>query len=120
MSAVKDKITLKIQRFDPATDKAPYFQEYTIPYTQGTTVMSAIRYIYENLDHSLAFYISCRIGKCAGCHVKVNGKTRLACTTVIDDDVTLEPKAGKVIRDLVVEQPPRGEKEGHEEVKLED
>ncbi|MCL5075212.1 MAG: 2Fe-2S iron-sulfur cluster-binding protein [Chloroflexi bacterium] len=95
-----------VQRFDPSADKEPYYQEYEIPYSKGTTVLSALRYIYENLDRSLAFYSSCRIGKCAGCHIKVDGRTRLACTAVIEDDVTLEPKKGTVIRDLVVETLP--------------
>lgn len=108
MNGEKKTLRVRVQRFDPATDKEPYYQEYEVPYSKGTTVMSALRYIYENLDHSLAFYASCRIGKCAGCHVKVNGRTRMACTTVIEDDVTLEPKQGKIIRDLVVEALPKG------------
>ncbi|MGI9861479.1 2Fe-2S iron-sulfur cluster-binding protein [Moorella naiadis] len=116
MSEAIETIKIKVQRFDPAVDKEPNYQEYTVPYAKGTTVMSALRYIYENLDHSLAYYASCRIGKCAGCHVRVNGNTKLACTTIIEGNVTIEPKKGKVIRDLVVETPPRGEKEGHEEV----
>lgn len=100
-----NNITVTVKRYDPAKDKEPYYQDYKVPIEKGATVLSVLRYIYENLDHSLAFYYSCRIGKCAGCHVSVNGKTRLACNAIVDDDVTVEPQAGyKVLRDLVVDK----------------
>ena len=67
--------------------------------------MSVLRELYETQDHSLAFYYSCRIGKCAGCQVKVNGKVRLACIEVVTGDIVLEPQPGyKVIRDLYVDK----------------
>ncbi|MGI6552612.1 MAG: 2Fe-2S iron-sulfur cluster-binding protein [Bacillota bacterium] len=98
-------VNIKVKRYDPSKDKEPYYQTYEVPIEKGATVLSALRYIYENLDHSLVFYYSCRIGKCVGCHVSVDGKTRLACNTIVDKDVTLEPQAGyKVVRDLVVDK----------------
>ena len=97
-------IKIEVKRYDPTTDEGSYYQTYEVPIEKGSTVLSVLRYIYENLDHSLAFYYSCRIGKCAGCHVSVNGKTRLACTAVVDKDITLEPQTGyRVVRDLVVD-----------------
>ena len=97
---------VSVFRFHPGVDKAPRYQTYKVPFEEGRSVLGVLKYIYENQDSSLAFYNSCRIGKCTGCHVKVNGKTRLACTTVVEEeDLLLEPMPGyRVVRDLVVDR----------------
>ena len=70
------------------------------------SVFSLLDYIYENYDRSLAYYKSCRIGKCTGCLVKVDGKSKLACTTLAKNGMKIGPARGhKVIRDLVIEFP---------------
>lgn len=98
-------VKIKVKRYDPSGAKEPYYQTYEVPIEKGATVLSVLRYIYEKIDHSLVFYYSCRIGKCAGCQVSVDGKTKLACNTIVDSDVTLEPQKGyKVVRDLVVDK----------------
>jgi succinate dehydrogenase/fumarate reductase-like Fe-S protein len=72
---------------------------YEVPYTERMTVLNACNYIYENYGRSLSFYYSCRIGKCLGCLMDVDGKTRLACTTM-----KIGPaKRGKVVKDLFVD-----------------
>lgn len=79
--------------------------EYEIPYQDRMTVMSACDYIQNNIDRSLAYYKSCRIGKCTGCIMEVNDKNLLACTTLIEDNMKIGPARGKtVIRDLLVDQ----------------
>ena len=57
------------------------YKEYEIPYEDRITVLRALNYIKENLDRSFAYYKSCRIGKCTGCLVEVNGKNKLSCVT---------------------------------------
>ncbi len=80
------------------------YKEYEIPYQDRMTVMSVCDYIQKNIDRSLAYYKSCRIGKCTGCIMEVNGKNTLACTTLIKDNTKIGPARGKkVIRDLLVE-----------------
>ncbi len=82
------------------------YKDYEIPYIERMTVMNLLDYIHENYDRSLAYYKSCRIGKCTGCLVEVNGKNKLACTTLAKDDMKIGPAKGHiVIRDLVVEFP---------------
>lgn len=98
-------VTVRIGRFDPSISQEAMFQQFDVPVKKGATVLSVLRYIYENLDRSLAFYSSCRIGRCAGCHVIVNGKTCLACTTPVDGDLVLEPLHNfPVIKDLAVDR----------------
>ena len=67
-------------------------------------IYNALEYIHSYLDPGLAFYTSCRIGKCMGCTMMINGKRRLACTSLVEGDITLEPDAHyPVVRDLIVD-----------------
>ena len=101
---VKEKIKVKIQRFNPAKDKQPYYKEYNISFEQGLTVLMALNHIYENVDTSLAYYYSCRTGKCAGCTLFVNGKAVQSCVAPVEGDIVVEPARGfEVIKDLVVD-----------------
>ncbi|MGE5576917.1 MAG: 2Fe-2S iron-sulfur cluster-binding protein [Syntrophothermus sp.] len=58
-------------------------QAFQIPFAEGDTVLTALLYIYENLDSTLAFRHGCRAGRCGLCAVEVNGKPRLACKTPV-------------------------------------
>ncbi len=82
------------------------YKKYKVPYKERMTILNVLDYIHENDDRSLAYYKSCRIGLCTGCVVEVNGKNKLACTTLAKDDIKIGPAKGrKVIRDLVIEFP---------------
>ena len=78
---------------------------YTVPDAAGFNVLYALRYVYENLDASVAYPVClCRIGKCGACALRVNGKPALACKTMVrpGDDLLLEPLTDRnTIRDLV-------------------
>lgn len=96
---------VKVYRFDPDMDKEPTYQTYTVPYEMGLSVLNVLQYIYDNIDSSLSFYYSCRIGKCNGCLMIVNGKPTRVCTTPPQPLMTIEPLKGfKVLKDLVVDQ----------------
>lgn len=100
----KDKLTFKVYRFDPSSDKKARYDEYTIPYTDGMKVLDALIYVYEELDHTLSFRHSCRIENCQVCQVKVDGKTVLACTQRANDGMVVEPISRySHVRDLVVD-----------------
>lgn len=91
------------------------YDEYDVPVQAGTTVMDILDYIYDNLDSSLAYYrhSRCNQGICGRCAVKVDGKTVLACTAVVDyekNNITLDPAGNNIIRDLVVLSKAIGEK----------
>ena len=86
------------------TGEGGRFQEYSIPRQDRMTILNVLDHIHERCDRSLAYYKSCRIGKCLGCLVEVDGKTRLACTTLAEDGMRIGPARGyRIIRDLVVE-----------------
>jgi succinate dehydrogenase/fumarate reductase-like Fe-S protein len=100
-----DKITVNVRRFDPEHDAAGHVEAYGLPgdVTDGMTIVTALSYIQEYLDPTLAFYYSCELGRCRGCLMDVNGRATFACTAPVEDGVVIEPLAHlPVIRDLVV------------------
>jgi len=105
MAEETKKVKVKILRSKPWTKEEPKHQVFEVPLEGKTSVLNVLTYISENLDPTLAFYNSCRIGKCMGCQVVVNGKAKMACTTPVNDDITVEPlRNHKVIKDLVVDR----------------
>ncbi len=98
---------LKIFRFNPDVDAIPYYTTYTLPWTEGLTLLAAIRKIYLTLDPSLGFRnYYCGRGLCGGCRLTVDGAVKRACHVVLasDREYLVEPlKNYPVIRDLVVD-----------------
>jgi succinate dehydrogenase/fumarate reductase iron-sulfur protein len=74
------------------------------------TVLDLLREIQRAHDPSLAFRYSCRVAMCGTCGMRVDGRSTLACRTVVpaaQDEVDLSPLAGlPVVRDLVVDMRP--------------
>jgi succinate dehydrogenase/fumarate reductase-like Fe-S protein len=98
-------INVKVLRSKPWTEEKSTFVTYQVPIEGKASVLNVLTYITENVDPTLGFYCSCRIGKCLGCSVVVNGEVKLACTTLVVSDITVEPlKKSKVIKDLVTEK----------------
>lgn len=106
-----EKVVLKVFRLNPAKEATPSYRSYEVPYKKGVTVLDALLYVKEKLDHTLALRYSCRMGLCGSCGMVVNGKPRLACHTQIhelkSEVVVVEPLRNlPIIRDLVVDLSP--------------
>jgi succinate dehydrogenase/fumarate reductase-like Fe-S protein len=84
-------------------------QSYEVPESNTTVnIKQVLDYIYERLDHTLAYYrhSACCQGICGRCVVKVNGKSVLACTAKVEPGtktLLLEPAGKNLVRDLVIE-----------------
>jgi succinate dehydrogenase/fumarate reductase iron-sulfur protein len=105
MDEEKKSVSMTILRSKPGKTDEPAPETYQVPIEGKTSVLNALDYIFENLDPSLGYYSSCRIGKCMGCQVVVDGKVCFACTTLIRGDIKVEPlKNFKVIKDLVLDR----------------
>jgi len=107
---VEKMVEFNIHRFDPQ-GKRHYVSKYKVPIRKGTTILEALQYIKDNLDETLTFRHSCRMGICGSCGVNINGKPMLACyTQVLDlgiDSLVLEPLSNlPIIKDLVVDIQP--------------
>ncbi|MGI9255569.1 MAG: succinate dehydrogenase/fumarate reductase iron-sulfur subunit [Salinispira sp.] len=106
------KITLKIQRFNPAKDQKPFFMEYGVTVKPTDRILDAIIDIKRNQDGSLAFRRSCAHGVCGSDAMIINNKEALACKTLVQDAaaddgdvITLQPLNHQEIqRDLMVDQ----------------
>ncbi len=49
------QITLKIQRYNPDTDEAPYYQEYTVEVDPNARLLDALMDVKRFQDGSLGF-----------------------------------------------------------------
>ena len=91
-------------------DKEPRYQTYQVPSEKGMSAMTALDYIYQNLDSTLSYYdhAGCDLGICARCTGIINGKPSLFCQIVLEDEGTLEPVSkSKVLKDLVTKKEKR-------------
>ena len=107
---IEKVVEFRIHRYDPQS-KRRYISTYKVPIRKGTTLLDAFNYIKDNLDETLTFRHSCRMGICGSCGVNVNGKPMLACyTQVLDlgaDSLEVAPLSNMpVIKDLVVDIEP--------------
>ena len=97
---------VKVYRFDPESEQEAYYQDYEVPIKKEdrNTALDVLNYIYNNLDTSISFFnhSACNHGICGRCAMKINGKIKLACTYLVEEDeFTIEPKKINVIKDLV-------------------
>jgi len=103
-----DTVTLQVTRYRPEIDAEPVFQEYEVPRRKDWVILDALNYIKDNLDGTLTFRWSCRMGICGSCGMTVNGEPKLTCATFLVDcapgPIRVEPLANfPIVRDLVIE-----------------
>jgi len=99
-------VNFHVTRYSPERDRRPYVQTFVVPVRPGMTVLDGLHYIKENLDASLAWRYSCRMGICGSCGMLLNGRPTLACNTQILHIATTDLAVGPlpnfaIIRDLV-------------------
>lgn len=98
-----DTLTIQVSRCSPGEKATPRYTTYEIPEATGMSVMDVLRYIQGDIDPTLAFDCSCRIGICKACALRVNGEVVMACSTAAKDGMKIDPVNTKGIkRDLVV------------------
>ena len=104
----EEELALRIQRFDPSMEQRPHFERYSVPLKHGMTVLDALIYAKDRLDHGIALRFSCRMASCGSCGMKIDGRPRLACETQVSDlrssTITVQPMDNfPIVRDLVVD-----------------
>jgi succinate dehydrogenase / fumarate reductase iron-sulfur subunit len=116
-------VTLRIRRYNPETDAAPHWEDYTVPAHPTDRILDALHKVKWELDGTLTFRRSCAHGICGSDAMRINGRNRLACKTLVKDldaftqlgDGTLGPgkpimvepiKGLAVLKDLVVDMEP--------------
>lgn len=107
-------LTVEITRFDQRTpDKGQYVQRFEVEAEPTERVLDVLLWIKNQRDATLSFRYSCAHGVCGSDAMRINGKERLACKTLVRDIVpegavpliAVEPlRHMPVKRDLVVDQ----------------
>jgi succinate dehydrogenase / fumarate reductase iron-sulfur subunit len=104
------KVQLKIRRFNPETDKKPWWGKYEVEVEPSDRVLDALHYVKWYQDGTLTLRRSCAHGVCGSDAMRINGRNRLACKVLIKEagrKITVEPILGlPVIKDLVVDMEP--------------
>lgn len=103
-----DTIMMQVARYRPEQESAATFDEYEVPCPREWVVLDGLNYIKDQLDGTLSYRWSCRMGICGSCGMNVNGEPKLTCATFLTDyddgPVRVEPLPNfPIIRDLVVE-----------------
>lgn len=103
--AFMDRPQVAIFRYDPSRDQEPRYDHFEVPLEKGMVILDVLKFVYENVDGSLAFEHGCRYGRCGLCAVKINGKPQLACQTLAEPTMIIEPLDNfPIVRDLVVDR----------------
>jgi len=105
-------IQLIVSRFDPEVDEEARWESFDVEVFSTDRVLDALHKIKWEQDGSLTFRRSCAHGICGSDAMRINGRNRLACKTLIKDlDITkaiyVEAIKGLPLeKDLIVDMEP--------------
>ena len=97
-------VTLIIRRFDPEKDAEPYWKDFDVELYPTDRVLDALHKIKWEQDGSLTFRRSCAHGICGSDAMRINGRNRLACKTLIKDLDITQPIYVEAIKGLPLEK----------------
>jgi fumarate reductase iron-sulfur subunit len=98
---------MRVTRYTPG-DSAPTAADYDVPLRKDWSVLDGLNFVKDNLDSTLSYRWSCRMGICGSCGMNVQGTPKLTCGTFLSDyapgPVRVEPLTNfPIVRDLVVD-----------------
>ncbi|GGX67519.1 succinate dehydrogenase iron-sulfur subunit [Streptomyces minutiscleroticus] len=105
-------VTFRVRRFNPEVAAEATWEDFQLEIDPKERVLDGLHKIKWDLDGTLTFRRSCAHGICGSDAMRINGKNRLACKTLIKDinpekPITVEPIKGlTVLKDLVVDMEP--------------
>ncbi|MDR3082151.1 MAG: succinate dehydrogenase iron-sulfur subunit [Streptomyces sp.] len=105
-------VTFRVRRFNPEVSAESTWEDFQLEIDPKERVLDGLHPIKWDLDGTLTFRRSCAHGICGSDAMRINGKNRLACKTLIKDinpakPITIEPIKGlTVLKDLVVDMEP--------------
>jgi len=103
------QVTLKILRYNPEKDAQPHYERYSLDAEPTDRILDVLEKIKAYQDGTLTFRRSCAHGICGSCAMRINGRNRLACKTLLQTldtskEITVEPVLGLPrVKDLVVD-----------------
>ncbi|MCE2543130.1 MAG: succinate dehydrogenase iron-sulfur subunit [Acidobacteria bacterium] len=97
-----ETLRLEVSRYRPEEDSEPTLQSYDV-------LLDALNHVKNEIDGSLTFRWSCRMGVCGSCGMMANGEPKLTCAVPLTDydpaqPIRIEPlQFFPVVRDLVID-----------------
>jgi succinate dehydrogenase / fumarate reductase iron-sulfur subunit len=98
------KVTLVIRRYIPEMHDEPYWEDFDVDMFPTDRVLDALHQIKWDQDGSLSFRRSCAHGICGSDAMRINGRNRLACKTLIKDLDISKPIYVEAIKGLPLEK----------------
>jgi len=103
-----ETMNLEIFRYRPEKESEPTFQTFNVPFHDDWVVLDAINHIKDEIDGTLSYRWSCRMGVCGSCGMMINNVPKLSCAAFLKDyypdKIRIEPLTGfPVERDLIFE-----------------
>ena len=105
-------IVLKVRRYLPESSEESYWDEWRLTMYGTDRVLDALHKVKWDHDGTLSFRRSCAHGVCGSDAMRINGRNRLACKTLLKDldlskPILVEPIKGlPVEKDLIVDMDP--------------
>ena len=96
--------TLSIRRFNPDLDDEPHWQDFDVEMHASDRLLDALHKIKWEQDGSLSFRRSCAHGVCGSDAMRINGRNRLACKTLLKDLDISKPIYIEAIKGLPLEK----------------
>ncbi len=111
------QVQLRIRRYNPEKDRAPWWGDYTLDNVDPSdSVLDVLHKVKWEIDGTLTLRRSCAHGVCGSDAMRINGANALACKNLVsrlstDNNETatiqIEPIIGmKVLKDLIVDMEP--------------
>ncbi|UCR90401.1 succinate dehydrogenase iron-sulfur subunit [Mycetocola spongiae] len=97
-------VTLIIRRFNPEVDDEPRWEDFDVELYGTDRVLDALHKIKWEQDGTLTFRRSCAHGICGSDAMRINGRNRLACKTLIKDLDISKPIYVEAIKGLPLEK----------------
>ncbi len=97
-------VTFIVRRFNPETDQEAYWENFEVEMYSTDRVLDGLHKIKWEQDGSLSFRRSCAHGICGSDAMRINGRNRLACKTLIKDLDISKPVYVEAIKGLPLEK----------------
>ncbi|MHA7218457.1 succinate dehydrogenase iron-sulfur subunit [Arthrobacter sp. MDT1-48-3] len=97
-------ITLKVRRYNPEVSDDAHWDEWKLTMYGTDRVLDALHKVKWEHDGSVSFRRSCAHGVCGSDAMRINGRNRLACKTLLKDLDTSKPILVEPIKGLPVEK----------------
>ena len=97
-------ITLRVRRYLPEATADAYWEDFKLTMYGTDRVLDALHKVKWEQDGTLSFRRSCAHGVCGSDAMRINGRNRLACKTLLKDLDTSKPITVEAIKGLPLEK----------------